>query len=61
MLSLQRAVGNRAVAALLAGQRSTRDRARREPAVQRYVEEGYVTGTWKQADDLTVATKEGYP
>ncbi|MGH3549416.1 MAG: hypothetical protein ACRDQU_15185 [Pseudonocardiaceae bacterium] len=29
--------------------------------MQRYVEEGYVTGTWKQADDLTVATKEGYP
>lgn len=29
--------------------------------VQGYFEENYVTGTWLQSDDLTVATEKGYP
>jgi Domain of unknown function (DUF4157) len=29
--------------------------------VQGYFEEGYLTGTWLQSDDLTVATEKGYP
>ena len=58
-LALQRTVGNRALARAL----------RRPPAapalprarLQRYEEKKYVHTTWRQADDLTFATRIGYP
>src|SRR6185436_16242516 len=45
LLALQRSVGNLATARM----------------VQRYIDEKYPSGTWRQSDDLTLATKAGYP
>ena len=57
-LALQRTVGNRALArALRPPPRPRLPRAR----LQRYEERKYVTTTWRQADDMTLATKIGYP
>ena len=33
----------------------------RANVVQRYFDQGYLTSTWRQADDLTMAIKTGYP
>jgi hypothetical protein len=54
---LQSVVGNQAVARLIAQAPGGPSGA----SIQRYISEAYFTGTWRQANDLSTATKTGYP